>query len=193
MKYVPFAHHAREILVNAIGRHLLKLARGGSFKDRPLLVLLDEAHNFISRSLEDEYSKYPLDAFELVAKEGRKFSLTLCLATQRPRDLDEGVLSQVGTLVVHRLTNDKDREVVERASGDIDRSAAVFLPTLAPGEAVIVGVDFPFPLTIQVNEPTRKPDSRGPDFQRRWAAPTPAAATAAAPPTATVKPKKTKP
>ena len=51
----------------------------------------------------------------------------------------------MGTLVVHRLIDDKDREVVERASGEIDRSAAEFLPTLGPGQAVIIGVDFQFP------------------------------------------------
>lgn len=176
-KYVPFAHHLREILVNAIGRYLLKLARSSRFKDLPLCVVLDEAHHFIGRSIEDDYNRYPLDQFELIAKEGRKFSLTLCLATQRPRDLQEGILSQVGTLVVHRLTNDRDRDVVERASGDIDKSAAVFLPTLAPGEAVIIGVDFPIPLTLTVTPPVHKPDSRGPDFQSHWAVAAPIATT----------------
>lgn len=71
-----------------------------------------------------------LDAFELIAKEGRKYGLNICLSTQRPRDITEGVLSQMGTLVVHRLTNDRDREVVERACGEIDRSASSFLPNL---------------------------------------------------------------
>ena len=109
-----------------------------------------------------------LDAFDLIAKEGRKYGLTICIATQRPRDIPEGVLSQMGTLIVHRLINDRDREVVERASGEIDRSAAEFLPTLAPGQAVIIGVDFPIPLTVQMTAPSAPPDSRGPDFQRYW-------------------------
>jgi hypothetical protein len=168
LQHLPFANNAKEIVANAIGRHLLALARAGRFKKQPLIVVLDEAHQFLNKELGDENSKYPLDAFDLIAKEGRKFSLTICIATQRPRDIPEDVLSQIGTLVVHRLINDRDREVVERASGDIDRSAAAFLPTLAPGEAVIVGVDFPIPLTIQVVEPTRRPDSRGPDYQSFW-------------------------
>jgi DNA helicase HerA-like ATPase len=75
----------------------------------------------------------------------------------------------MGTLIVHRLTNDKDREIVERASGEIDRSAAAFLPTLSPGQAIIIGVDFPMPLTIQIEKPTQRPDSRGPDYQKHWA------------------------
>jgi energy-coupling factor transporter ATP-binding protein EcfA2 len=168
LKYLPFDHNARPIVANAIGRYLLAQAREGRFLKQPVVVFLDEAHQFLNRSLGDEYNRYPLDSYELIAKEGRKFSLNICLSTQRPRDIPEGVLSQMGTLIVHRLINDKDREVVERASGDIDRSAAAFLPTLAPGEAVIIGVDFPVPLTIQVSRPQREPVSAGPDYQTCW-------------------------
>lgn len=168
LKYVPFAYNAREVVANAIGRHVLGLAREGHFKNQPLLVFLDEAHQFLSKSLGDENNRYPLDAFDAIAKEGRKFGLNICIATQRPRDIPEDVLSQIGTLVVHRLTNDRDREVVERASGEIDRSAAAFLPTLAPGQAILVGVDFPIPLIVRVSEPASKPDSKGPDYQTHW-------------------------
>lgn len=76
---------------------------------------------------------------------GRKYGLNICLATQRPRDISEGVLSQMGTLIVQRLTNEQDRQVVERACGEIDRAASAFLPNLCPGEAAIIGVDFPIP------------------------------------------------
>lgn len=169
LKFLPFAHNAREIVANAIGRCLLGVARAGRFRECPVVVFLEEAHQFLNKSLGDENTRYPLDAFDLIAKEGRKFGLTICIATQRPRDIPEAVLSQMGTLIVHRLVNDKDREVVERASGDIDRSAAAFLPTLAPGQAVIIGVDFAIPVTIQVTAPDRKPDSRGPDYQNSWA------------------------
>jgi uncharacterized protein len=74
----------------------------------------------------------------------------------------------MGTLVVHRLTNDKDREVVERACGEIDRAASAFLPNLQPGEAAIIGADFPIPMTIQVTPPTARPYSDGPAFQKHW-------------------------
>lgn len=120
-----------------------------------------------------------MDAFELIAKEGRKYSLNICLATQRPRDIPEGVLSQMGTLIVHRLTNDRDRDVVERACGEIDKSASAFLPNLEPGEAALIGVDLAIPLTVQINQPVRRPDSRGPDFQQAWGRAEPATAPAA--------------
>lgn len=165
---VSFEFRAREIIANVIGRNLLTRARTGKFIDSPVVVIVDEAHNFLGRHLGNEDAVTKLDAFELIAKEGRKFGLNICLATQRPRDITEGVLSQMGTLIVHRLTNDRDREVVERACGEIDRSAASFLPSLKPGEAAIIGADFPIPLTLQVRPPLQKPLSDGPNFQTSW-------------------------
>jgi len=166
---IAYEFHAREIIANVIGRHLLTQARACAFQHRPTVVLVDEAHNFLGRQIGAEDYSAKLDAFELIAKEGRKYGLSICLASQRPRDITEGVLSQMGTLIVHRLTNDRDREVVERACGEIDRAASAFLPNLRPGEAAIIGTDFPIPLTIQIHEPVTKPRSDGPDFQRCWA------------------------
>lgn len=165
---VAYEFQAREIVANVIGRHLLTTARAGAFAASPVVVVVDEAHNFLGRQMGGEDAVARLDAFELIAKEGRKFGLNICLTTQRPRDITEGVLSQMGTLVVHRLTNDRDREVVERACGEIDRSASSFLPNLRPGEAAIIGADFPIPLTIQIYPPEAQPKSDGPNYQKCW-------------------------
>ncbi|GAW87689.1 conserved hypothetical protein [Bathymodiolus platifrons methanotrophic gill symbiont] len=165
---VAYEFKAREIIANVIGRDLLMRARDNKFITNPLIVIVDEAHNFLGRNIGTEDTATKLDSFEFIAKEGRKYGLNICLATQRPRDITEGVLSQMGTLIVHRLTNDRDREVVERACGEIDRSASAFLPNLKPGEAAILGADFPIPLTIQIKKPTTKPNSDGPDFQKYW-------------------------
>jgi hypothetical protein len=165
---VAYEFKARDIVANAIGRYLLNIARAGAFASSPVVVIVDEAHNFLGRHIGGEDSVARLDAFELIAKEGRKNGLNICLATQRPRDITEGVLSQMGTLVVHRLTNERDREVVERACGEIDRSASSFLPSLKPGEAAIIGADFPIPLTIQIFPPEVQPKSDGPNYQMHW-------------------------
>lgn len=165
---VAYEFKARDIVANAIGRYLLNIARAGAFASSPVVVIVDEAHNFLGRHIGGEDSVARLDAFELIAKEGRKYGLNICLATQRPRDITEGVLSQMGTLVVHRLTNERDREVVERACGEIDRSASSFLPNLKPGEAAIIGADFPIPLTIQIFPPEVQPKSDGPNYQKHW-------------------------
>ena len=165
---VAYDFKAREIVANVIGRHLLNMARGGLFQTSPVVIIVDEAHNFLGRQIGGEDAVARLDAFELIAKEGRKFGLNICLTTQRPRDITEGVLSQMGTLIVHRLTNERDREVVERACSEIDRSASSFLPNLKPGEAAIIGADFPIPLTIQIFPPRAQPKSDGPNYQKYW-------------------------
>lgn len=165
---IPYEFRAREIVANALGRHLLMSARRRAIGEAPLVLVVDEAHNFLGQTVGTEDTFAKLDAFELIAREGRKYGLNLCLATQRPRDLTEGVLSQIGTLIVHRLTNDRDREIVERACGEVDRSATAFLANLRQGEAAVIGVDFPIPLTVQIEPPKVPPKSDGPNYQAAW-------------------------
>lgn len=167
---VSFKHNARELLLNAIGRYLLGIARQRRFRQNPLVCFLDEAHQFIGRSVGDDQNSVNLDAFGLIAKEGRKYGLTTVVATQRPRDVPQDVLSQLGTLFVHRLTNERDRETIERACGDLDRSAAAFIPSLSQGEAIIVGPDLPAPLPIMMSKPEKgqQPESHGPKYQEFW-------------------------
>lgn len=167
-KEVRFEHNTREILLNIIGRYLLGVAREGSFRETPLVVFLDEAHQFLGRTIGDEYGSVRLDSFGLIAKEGRKYGLTCVLATQRPRDIPQDVLSQLGTMIVHRLTNEQDRSTVEHACGDLDRAATQFIPMLAPGEAIIIGPDLPTPLPLRMLKPKSPPDSKGPPFQSYW-------------------------
>ena len=138
------------------------------FIQRPLLVVVDEAHNFLGKKVGFEEYSIQLDAFEIIAKEGRKYGLNICLATQRPRDITEGVLSQMGTMLVHRLTNSNDREIIEKACGEVDKSIISFLPNLKQGEVTLIGVDFPIPLTIQVHRPTPPPMSDSPSYQKLW-------------------------
>ncbi|MDH7790179.1 ATP-binding protein [Ochrobactrum sp. AN78] len=169
-EHVSFKYNTREILLNTIGRYLLNLSREEAFKECPLICFLDEAHQFVGRSIGDETNRVSLDAFGLIAKEGRKYGLTAAIATQRPRDVPTDVLSQLGTLFVHRLTNDRDRETIERACGDLDRDAAAFIPSLAQGEAIIVGPDLPAPLPVIITHPEKaqQPESKGPDYQKYW-------------------------
>lgn len=168
MEYLSFEHNARELLVNALGRYLLGLARARRFLQKPTVVILDEAHQFLNKNLGDENNRITLDAFGLIAKEGRKYGLTTIIATQRPRDIPEDVLSQMGMFVVHRLINKGDREVVEKACGNLDGSAAAFLPTLGQGEAILVGVDFPMPTPVKITEPNHRPKSDGANYSEFW-------------------------
>lgn len=167
-KNVSFNYNARELLLNTLGEYLLGLARKGKFNNTPLICFLDEAHQFMGRSVGDEFNNVSLDAFGLIAKEGRKYGLTTVIATQRPHDVPQDVLSQLCTLFVHRLTNKKDREAIESACSDLDRSAAAFIPSLSQGEAILLGSDLPAPLPITMEPPKKsaQPSSYGPDYQK---------------------------
>lgn len=165
---VSFDYQVREILVNSIGRNLLERARTGDFKQRPIIVFVDEAHQFLNKSIKDDYfSAKPLDAFEQISKEARKYGLFICIATQMPRDIPLSTLSQMGTFIVHRLINEYDKKAVEDAASAANRNILSFLPILGEGEAVLIGVDFPMPLSIKIKEPLRKPDSKTPKIFSR--------------------------
>jgi DNA helicase HerA-like ATPase len=165
LKNLTFANNLREIVVNILGQTLLAWAREGLFgNDKPLVVAIDEAHQFFDVTVGDEFASTRLNAFDLIAKEGRKYGLTVCVATQRPGDLPAGVLSQVGMTIVHRLADGRDRQRVEQAAAELDHSATKLLPGLVPGEAILMGVDFPVPVSIKMQQPVSPPDSDGPTY-----------------------------
>jgi hypothetical protein len=165
LKNLTFANHLREIVVNILGQTLLSWAREGKFKQTPAVVAIDEAHQFFDVTVGDEFASTRLSAFDSIAKEGRKYGLTVCVATQRPGDLPAGVLSQVGMTIVHRLADGRDRQRVEQAAAELDHSATKLLPGLVPGEAILMGVDFPVPVSVRVQKPIAPPASDGPAYE----------------------------
>ncbi|OZG68367.1 ATPase [Bifidobacterium aquikefiri] len=170
LRNLTFANHLREIIVNILGQTLLGWARLDRFQKSPLVVAVDEAHQFFDVTVGDEFASTHLNAFDGIAKEGRKYGLTVCVATQRPGDLPSGVLSQVGMTIVHRLADGRDRQRIEQAAAEIDQSATKLLPGLVPGEAILVGVDFPVPVSVHIQKPVSPPASDGPDYGA-WKAP----------------------
>ena len=164
----PSSFSAKEIIANALASFLLNLARHGRFRTDPLIIIVDEAHQFLNKNIKDEYfESQTLDAFDLIAKECRKYGLFLCLATQMPRDIPIGTLSQMGTFIVHRLINEFDKKAIESAASSANRSGLSFLPILGEGEALLVGVDFPMPLLIKITAPEKKPQSTTPKLKAK--------------------------
>ena len=129
---------------------------------------MDEAHQFLNERLSNRNNDYPLDSFGLIAKEGRKYGLNICLSTQRPRDIPEDVLSQMGAMLVHRLINHNDRKIIESACGEIDEKSAAMIPVLEPGNAVLTGVSFKVPRVVKIKIANSRPNSDGPSYQELW-------------------------
>lgn len=165
---IPSSFSAKEIVSNALATYLLQKARSKDFVKNPVVLFLDEAHQFLNKGVKDEFFEiHSLDAFDLIAKEARKYGLFLCLSTQMPRDIPVGTLSQMGTFIVHRLINDLDKKAVENAASSANRNVLSFLPILGEGEALLVGVDFPMPLLLKIDEPKNRPDSETPKLRRK--------------------------
>lgn len=122
----------------------------------------------MNKEVKDEYFQATqLDSFDSIAKECRKYGLFLCLSTQMPRDIPLGTLSQMGTFIVHRLINYKDKEAVESACSAANKSTLAYLPVLGAGEAILMGVDFPMPVMLKVNMPLIEPESHTPPFKKQ--------------------------
>jgi len=167
IEFLPSTHRVREIIANALARHLLSLGRAGILAGQPLVLIVDEAHQILRPNL-NQYAHLPLDAFQVIAKEGRKYGLTLCVATQRPRDIPEDVLSQIGTFIAHRLIASSDRDAIEHASGAMDDSHLAALATLGPGEALLLGAGIRDPKRVKLLAPICPPRSVGPNYQKTW-------------------------
>lgn len=160
---VGFEFQAREIIANAIGKFLLTKARKHYFDSKPCVVFVDEAHQFMNKTVVDDYFQgSSLTAFDQIAKECRKYGLFMCIATQMPRDIPVGTLSQMGTFLVHRLINPADKVSIREACASASKSILEFLPALGEGEAILSGVDLPMDLTLKVYPPVLRPDSGTP-------------------------------
>ena len=158
----------REIIVDFIASQLLADARNQKFKNAPLLLFVDEAHQFLNKRISaDDDTAFYLQGIELIAKEARKHGLFLCLSTQMPRDIPVGVLSQMGAFIVHRLINDLDKKAVENAASSANKSVLNFLPTMGAGEALLIGVDFPMPLLLKITPPVKTPRSETPMLNKK--------------------------
>lgn len=138
------------------------LSNGG--KQQPLLVVLEEAHNYLKAGANSIASR----TVQRIAKEGRKYGVGLLLVTQRPSELDETVLSQCGTIFALRMNNSKDRGFVASAIQDELKSLVDLLPSLRTGEAIISGEGVKIPSRIQFYKLTNAFKGADPGVSKQW-------------------------
>lgn len=136
-----------------------RLKREGG-RERPLLVVLEEAHVYLGSQSKGRAAT----AARRIAKEGRKYGVGLMLVSQRPAEIDSTILSQCGTVVALRLTNDLDRGQVSSCASDNLKGLFSMLPILRTGEALIVGEAVNMPIRTLFDQPPegRRPDSDDP-------------------------------
>lgn len=120
-----------------------------------LNIIIDEAHNILSRDSDREseiWKDYRIETFEEIIKEGRKFGVFLTIASQRPSDISATIISQLHNFFLHRLINNRDIEAVERTISYLDKVSFEYLPILPTGTCILAGVLTNMPILIDVNQ-----------------------------------------
>jgi hypothetical protein len=140
------------------------LAEG--MKQKPLLLVLEEAHRYLSK----ENSGLAKEMVRRIAKEGRKFGVGSMLISQRPSEIDETILSQCGTLFALRISNSVDRNRVKSAMSDGLSGIVDSLPVLRTGEAIVTGEAAKLPMRFRFRLPSEGqfPDSQDPKVSENW-------------------------
>lgn len=174
---------ASEVLENVtalIGRLVLeflqRLGESGNETARgslPVVLVLEEAQNYIREQRFGEEESISRSVFERIAREGRKYGLSLVVASQRPSELSKTVLSQCNSFVVHRLQNPEDLRYFKDIVPGIYGPLLDQLPALAPQTALVLGECVRAPALVRIREARPVPRSRDPKFYRYWVADTP--------------------
>lgn len=136
--------------------------------DIPFLLVYEEAHKYVPKS---ELTKYRSSqkAIERIAKEGRKYGITLMLASQRPSEISETIFSQCNNFIVMRLTNPNDQGYVKRLLPDTLGNLIEKLPSLSAGEALLIGEAIVMPSVVQIDEcKDNKPSSNDIPYWHLW-------------------------
>lgn len=173
IKIVDFSEVPSDILpliVSLIARLSFSVQQWTKSKERhPIALLCDEAHLYIpnksSSSSSDEIS---LSIFERIAKEGRKYGLSLVVISQRPSEVNRTVLSQCSNFIAMRLTNTDDQMVIKKLLPDNLGGFGDILPILDTGEALVVGDASLLPSRIRIDKPLKTPDSGTVEFWDEW-------------------------
>ena len=138
-----------------------------------LNIIIDEAHNILSydstRESQD-WKDFRLETFEEIIKEGRKFGVFLTIASQRPSDISATIISQLHNYLIHRLINNRDLEMVEKAIAYLDKISIESLPILPAGACVLSGIIADLPLILQVDRLSEEeqPESQTIALTKSW-------------------------
>jgi DNA helicase HerA-like ATPase len=142
---------------------------GRNEKTRPILLVCEEAHRYVPNEKNADGSSVGR-ILSRIAKEGRKYGISLGLITQRPSDLAEGVLSQCGTIISMRLNNDRDQAFVKAAMPEGARGFLDSIPALRNRECIICGEGVSIPIRVAFDnlEESKRPASEDPSFVDLW-------------------------
>lgn len=136
---------------------------------RPITLVCDEAHVYIPTDFQlSAAQRRMVEIFENIAKEGRKFGITLFVASQRPSELNKTIMAQCANYIVMKLNNENDKSMIKgmmpAGSADVIETTTMF----SPGDCLVVGDACPIPLKIHVELAKERPQSKTIEFWDEW-------------------------
>ncbi|MBQ4370650.1 MAG: ATP-binding protein, partial [Oscillospiraceae bacterium] len=149
----------------------LRSAAGEAIQnDVPVLLVYEEAHKYVPN---DSTAKYRAarESIERIAKEGRKYGVSLMLASQRPSEISETIFSQCNNYLAMRLTNPSDQNFVKRLLPDSMGTIVNNLPTLRTGEGLLVGDAVVMPSIVRIDSSEAPPASNDIEYWTLWQEP----------------------
>ena len=165
-----------ETITGLIGRLILeftqRINKVEDYKNRrgeyPIALILEEAQNYIPEVDKNGKKSITKKVFERIAREGRKFGVSLIVSSQRPSELSKTILSQCNTFIVHKLQNPEDQRYIRQIVSSANEELLNQLPILPQQHAIIMGEAVRTPSQVKINDITKKPDSNNPKFIEQW-------------------------
>lgn len=158
------------VVVSMISRLVFDFAVWSKGEDsRPILLICEEAHRYVPTS-EDAVFGSTKKAIERIAKEGRKYGVSLGLVSQRPADVSESALSQCGTIFAMRMNNERDQRFVAAVMPEGSKGALAALSSLQNREALVVGEGVRAPVRVLLDklDEYKRPSSGNPTYSEDW-------------------------
>lgn len=167
-------HIITSVLARVTLEALQRYRRQNNGDTLPTVLVMEEAHTFIKRYNNDADNENATamctKVFEKIAREGRKYGLGLVLSSQRPSELSPTVISQCNSFLLHRISNDRDQELVSKLVPDNLRGLLRELPSLPARNAILLGWTSELPVLVQMNFLNKefRPKSDDPKYWSTW-------------------------
>lgn len=169
MSLLPF--QVLETITGLIGRMILEFLSRFDKKKRgsiPVVIALEEAQNYIPEANRKDRESISKKVFERIAREGRKYGLSLVVSSQRPSELSKTVLSQCNSFIVHRIQNPEDQNYIRKLVSSANSEILNQLPTLPQQHVIIMGDCVRTPIVAKMNDANPRPNSNNPSFVDNW-------------------------
>ncbi len=168
MSLLPF--EVLETITGLVGRLILEfVSRFDSNRGKlPIVMVLEEAQNYIPERDKGDRVSISKKMFERIAREGRKYGISLLVSSQRPSELSKTVLSQCNSFIIHRLQNPEDQKYVRQLVSAANEDILQQLPILPQQHAIIMGDAVRTPVQVKINNADPRPNSDNPEFINNW-------------------------